>query len=362
MSSSKKSEDKNETQETFFRYYGQLVHQQNMLQDYVRTSAYRDAIMKNTANFKGKVVMDVGTGSGILAFFAAQAGAKRVYAVEASAMSKHAETLVKANGFSDVIKVIKGKVEEIEIPEKVDVIISEPMGFMLIHERMLESYVEARNRFLKPDGLMFPSVGTIYMAPFSDPAVYKEQSDKVQFWTTKNFFGIDLSPLREQALKDHFAQPIVGYFDPKILLSNDFVTHEINFGKVTLEEMRKIRVNFKFKINRTELMHGIASWFDVDFNGKQLSHKLCTGPFSAGTHWYQCRLLMQKPLAVNETQYVSGHLDMQANECQSFNIQMDTCLDGTKIKAKGTVCFFLYWTFSLDLCVLSSILTHTHTK
>ena len=87
-------------------------------------------------------------------------------------MSKHAETLVKANGFSDVIKVVKGKVEEIDIPEKVDVIISEPMGFMLIHERMLESYVEARNRFLKPGGLMFPSVGTIYMAPFSDSALY----------------------------------------------------------------------------------------------------------------------------------------------------------------------------------------------
>ena len=59
MSSTKKSEDKNETQETFFRYYGQLVHQQNMLQDYVRTSAYRDAIMKNRQNFQGKVVMDV---------------------------------------------------------------------------------------------------------------------------------------------------------------------------------------------------------------------------------------------------------------------------------------------------------------
>ena len=80
---------------------------------------------------------------------------------------------------------------------------------------------------------------------------YKEQHDKVKFWETRNFFGVDLSPLREQALKDHFAQPIVGYFDPKVLLSNDFETHEIDFGKVTLEEMRKIRVNFKFKINRT---------------------------------------------------------------------------------------------------------------
>ena len=103
-------------------------------------------------------------------------------------MSKHAETLVKANGFSDVIKVVKGKVEEIDIPEKVDVIISEPMGFMLIHERMLESYVEARFvfrlMFRNPvvSCLMF-GVGTIFFSwplKLSDNALYKEQYDKVQ--------------------------------------------------------------------------------------------------------------------------------------------------------------------------------------
>ncbi|CAM9570824.1 unnamed protein product, partial [Laminaria digitata] len=68
----------------FDQYYAQLTHQQNMLQDSVRVSAYQRAIIENAADFKGKVVLDVGTGSGILAFFAAQAGARKVYAVEAS--------------------------------------------------------------------------------------------------------------------------------------------------------------------------------------------------------------------------------------------------------------------------------------
>ena len=71
--------------------------------------------------------------------------------------------------------VIRGKVEEVVLPEKVDVIISEPMGFMLVHERMLESYIAARDLFLKPGGLMMPTTGTIFFAPFTDRTLYQEQ-------------------------------------------------------------------------------------------------------------------------------------------------------------------------------------------
>ena len=77
--------------------YGMLQHQQNMLQDYVRTGTYWAAINENAADFRGKTVVDVGAGSGILSLFAAQAGADRVYAVEASAMADHAERLCAAN-------------------------------------------------------------------------------------------------------------------------------------------------------------------------------------------------------------------------------------------------------------------------
>ena len=143
-------------------YYARLQHQQNMLQDVVRTDTYRRAIVGNADDFRGKVVLDVGAGTGILSFFAAQAGAGRVYAVEASAMAERAAALASSQGNARLaryapdesrsktgalstsklsadaawdaldptarIHVVRGKVEDVTIPEHVDVIISEPLG------------------------------------------------------------------------------------------------------------------------------------------------------------------------------------------------------------------------------------------
>ncbi|GCB68612.1 hypothetical protein scyTo_0010422 [Scyliorhinus torazame] len=135
----------------YFQFYGYLSQQQNMMQDYIRTGTYQRAILQNHADFKDKVVLDVGCGSGILSFFAVQAGARKVFAVEASTMAQHAELLVKSNNLADRILIIPGKVEEVNIPEQVDIIISEPMGYMLFNERMLESYLHAK-KWLKPNG------------------------------------------------------------------------------------------------------------------------------------------------------------------------------------------------------------------
>ena len=163
-SEAKEAFEKSSDFANYFCTYGYLYHQKQMLTDTLRMQCYRDAIKGNPAAFKDKVVLDVGTGSGILAIWAAQAGARKVYAVEATSMAVQARKVVAGNHLSDIVTVIQGKMEEVKLPEKVDIIISEWMGYFLLRESMLDSVLYARDTYLVEGGSLFPSHCTMYLA------------------------------------------------------------------------------------------------------------------------------------------------------------------------------------------------------
>ena len=170
-------------------HYQFLANQQLMLEDLKRTGLYQQGIVGNRRDFEDKVVLDVGAGTAILSLFAAQAGAKKVYAIEGTTAAEYARTLVAHSEFADRIEVIQGRLDRIDLPSKVDVIISEPWGFFLFHERMIEAFVEARDRFLRPGGRVFPSSAELLVAPFTDGELYDWRCHKVAFWHNPNFLG-----------------------------------------------------------------------------------------------------------------------------------------------------------------------------
>nr|AFK34241.1 unknown [Lotus japonicus] len=166
--------------ENYFGAYSLFGIHREMLSDKVRMDAYGQAILKNPSLLNGAVVMDVGCGTGILSLFAAQAGASRVTAVEASAkMAAVASQVAKDNGLwlsrsqsgvnglqKGVIEVVNCMVEEIDKtvelqPHSVDVLLSEWMGYCLLYESMLGSVLYARDRWLKPGGAILRDTATI---------------------------------------------------------------------------------------------------------------------------------------------------------------------------------------------------------
>ena len=328
-------------------YYAQLPNQQHMLEDTIRTATYQSSVINNLIDFMGKVVLDVGAGSGILSFFAVQAGARKIYAVEATSMAEHASMLVAANGLADRIQVIRAKVEDLELPEKVDVIVSEPMGVFLVHERMLESYLLARSRWLKPGGKMFPSTAKIFLAPFSDSYLHTTTLGKARFWEQKSFFGVDLSKLASTAREHHFSSPVVGPVDPNSLMAKP-AEHVVDFNTVTPDELTRFDIRFNFIATSTGIVHGLAGWFNVSFDGTVLQECLTTSPDGQGTHWHQIRFLFSQPLAMNVGQRFSGTMSLSANEQRSYDLSVVGGVDDADVGVTQT--YYLnnqrYWWYS----------------
>jgi protein arginine N-methyltransferase 1 len=183
-----------------------------MLKDVVRTKTYQNVIYQNKFLIKDKIVLDVGAGTGILSLFCAKAGAAHVYAVECSQMADMAKEIVKANGFSDVITVLKGKIEEIELPTpKVDVIISEWMGYFLLFENMLDSVLYARDKWLVEGGVVLPDKASLHLTAIED-SEYKE--DKIEFWNS--VYGFDMSCIKKKAMME----PLVDTVDQNQIVTD----------------------------------------------------------------------------------------------------------------------------------------------
>ena len=166
-----------------------------MLNDQARTSGYLEAISQTVK--PGDVVVDLGTGTGVLAVAAALAGAKKVYAIEAGQIGATAQKVFAANGVEDRITLVPGWSTKVELPEKADVLVSEILGNSPFGEKVLEYTLDARRRFLKPGARMIPFGLKIQAALVSLPSRLRDIPCKknVKKWQTE--YGIDFSPLLE---------------------------------------------------------------------------------------------------------------------------------------------------------------------
>ncbi|KAF7153551.1 hypothetical protein RHSIM_Rhsim01G0078300 [Rhododendron simsii] len=321
--------DKGVDYANYFCTYSFLYHQKEMLCDRVRMNAYYNAVFDNRDHFYGKTVLDVGTGSGILAIWAGQAGAKKVYAVEATKMSEHARELVKANNLQNVVEVIEGSIEDVNLPEKVDVIISEWMGYFLLRESMFDSVIFARDRWLKPTGVMYPSNARMWLAPIRSRLADHKMSDyegSMSGWCsfldeTKTYYGVDMSvltkPYSEEQKKYYLQTSLWNNLHPNQVIGTAAIIKEIDCSTVTVNDILNVRASISSSISAEETrLCGFAGWFDVHFRGSkenpaQQEIELTTAPSeNHGTHWGQQVFLLHPPICVGERDNLNMNFSM----------------------------------------------------
>ncbi|RHN82602.1 putative methyltransferase [Medicago truncatula] len=248
--------------------------------------AYKSAVAFHSDFIEGKVVLDVGCGTGILSILCAKAGARKVYAVDASEIALQAQSIVKDNNLSDIITVLHGRVEDVTIDEQVDVIISEWMGYMLLQECMLESIVTARDRWLKPSGLLLPSSATVnslrnyFILPLPSctwlhsPAL--RYFDNIGFWSDVD--GIDMSALIPLAKKDAFSTPSVETIRSESILGKAHQVKKIDIYSVSNPELESVTSKFMFKSYISAPLHGFVFWFETEFSQKKPKHSGVPSP------------------------------------------------------------------------------------
>lgn len=264
-----------------------------MLNDRVRTERFLAGIREVVRS--GDVVVDIGTGTGILAIAAARAGADRVYAIEAGRIGRLAEANFKANGLADRVMLINGWSTEIELPERADVLVSEMIGNDPFGERVLEVTSDAVKRLLKPRARLVPRNVKVFALPVSIP---ESEIDRL-FFSTNNlkaweaWYGADFSGLAVTT-PDQFSFFVNPSKARWRVLGPPIIVADADLNEIRPPSMS---VDRDFEVDHAGVLNGVMICFELEICPNL---HLSTHPdfVSESNHWTNRVWVLSQPIAV----------------------------------------------------------------
>ncbi len=254
-----------------------------LLSDRPRIKAFRTMIHNSVG--PGKTVVEVGAGLGTYALFAAQAGARRVWAIESDPVVHVAEQIAQVNGFGDRVHFIRGTAPEVDLPELADVLIFEDFPTRLLDQQTVRLMRACADKYLKPSGLVLPGWARMSVAPVRTP----------EYWSSLfpfgagNFeaFGLDLTPSAGYAENE----PTTTQLGFDVLVAEPVVLSEIPI----YPSPDSARLGGRATVHpQAGLMHGLSYWFDLWTGGTTW---LSNAP-GAGGAWGQLFLPFRTPLHI----------------------------------------------------------------
>lgn len=232
-----------------------------MLNDQLRMAAYEAAIKEVVK--PGMAVVDLGTGTGILAKWALEAGARVVYGIDVNAsILERAHERMRLAGMDDRYATYNALSYKVELPERVDVIMSEILGNLADNEDMTPILADARERWLKPDGVMLPSGVDVYLVPVSSPACHQQIKEKrCRGINSRYQFGDLMARLGIVSPFDLYYDVII----PKTTyMSQPQVVQQFRFAG---SDESVYKVNREYLIERESVVTGFKGYFVAQLSG-----------------------------------------------------------------------------------------------
>lgn len=249
-----------------------LLDYGDMTADRVRIDAYARALKK--VIHPGDVVIDIGTGTGILSLLACRAGADRVYAIEPDHAIAVARENAAANGFAEQITFIQDVSARVVLPQPANVVVSDLHGVLPFFQSHLPTIIDARRRLLSPGGCLVPQRDLLIAALVSAPDLHAQHIGPLEV------IGLDMRAARALTINTWSKVR----FEPRQLLSEPFCWASLDYPTI---EDAGIRAEFQLECSRDGTGHGFGIWFDsVLAEGVALSNAPGAAPLDYGHAYF----------------------------------------------------------------------------
>ncbi len=275
-----------------------LEYHRSMLADSARVDAFRRAIFETVK--PGDVVLDLGTGTGLLAYFSCQAGAARVYAIEAGHIMEAARLVCATNGFADRVTFINERSTKVELPELADVLVTETIGNLGLDENILCFAMDAQRRLLKKDARVIPAAMNLHLVPLDA----RQNFDSVEDWSAP-VAGLDFSAVRSIAANN----PQWVRLDPATFLGPAAQSVEISLMDIASGNFKTVMT---CSIDKPGSLCGLGGWFSARLTSSG-TIAIDNAPDGNADSWMQTRLPFATPIAVLPGDVVEASLKFAAN-------------------------------------------------